>query len=194
MSPRKPYPATNMVGGKRTRRKPQAGDVFVVQMPGSTFVTGRVVHCKSAVMGLDSDGRGSSLVYFYVTTTSDPSSIRAPLAPVLLIPPQITNDMGWTRGYFRFLFNSPMRKEELLPRHVFLDIVRSVDKDLNTLPKEDPRSVFEDEYGHRIERPRTQEEYRMCGYGGLVSYRYIDDRLSEALNLPPAPLDPRDTV
>jgi hypothetical protein len=168
-------PPTNMIVLKPTRRKPVAGDLFVCNMRGERWVAGRVVHTNCRMMSRE-DGI-EALLYFYRMMIADPAALRPPLKPDLLIPPIITNFLGWRHGYFQTLGNYPLAREERLPRHYFLQSCYPVGAD-------DPRAVFCDEYGERSPRPERGEYW---GGSGLSSYRWIDDRLSEALGIPCVP-------
>lgn len=84
-----------------------------------------------------------------------------------LIPPECTNNLPWSRGYFQTLGVRPVVKPPNAYPHALYD------------PSE--RRYF-DEYGQLIEHPPL-----LRGFRGLGSYRTIDDAVSKALGIPLAP-------
>ena len=155
---------------KRSRHSPTPGDLFAVNMCGKRWVIGRVI--SNNAVGLTAN---ANLLYFYrmeVEDPFDPTATKTPIAPDLLIPPEITNNLGWTRGFYLHLRNVPLQPQELLPRHVFKSEVYA---------ENDPRR-FIDEYGNPTPPP---EPGLFCGMSGLSSYTFIDDALSIALGIPP---------
>lgn len=173
--PKRNLPPTNMVVLKPSRAKPQAGDVFLVSMLGKELVVGRVVSTDAMPEW------SANLLYFYRMHVASESEVKPPFAANLLIPPQLTNELGWRYGYFKTLYNAPVRKDEVLPRHVF---------QLSQGPLRMDAEYYVDECRRPTGRP-TKSEMPLLNYYGLVSYRYIDDRLSEALGIPSAPDETR---
>ena len=84
----------------------------------------------------------------------------------LLIPPVWTNRLGWTKGYFQMIENLALGPDALLKQHCFR--------------RDD--GIYLDEIGRRL--PHRSEP---CGEWALVSYRWIDDHVSDALNIPRVP-------
>jgi hypothetical protein len=155
----------NAVVLRRSRHLPEVGDIFVLNMQGKQWVAGRVI--KTDVYGMGPED-GSVLLYFYRLDVHNPSQIDAPIRPDLLVPPVISNVLGWRRGFYLHVRNEPLLFDETLSRHVF-----------------DDRSIsggYRDEYARPAAPPRPNEP---CGHSGLWSYRAIDDMLSEALDLTP---------
>lgn len=148
---------------RRSRHKPAVGDLFVLNMLGNRWIAGRVIRMDARAFG-----EGNPLLYFYRIDITDPERIQTPIAPDLLIPPIITNYLGWRRGFYMHLRNEPLAAEELLSRHVF-----------------DNRNVtgkYVDEYNCLAAPP---EPGLPCGFFALWSYRAIDDMLSKSLGIPP---------
>jgi hypothetical protein len=148
-----------------SRRKPQPGDVFAMQLPDDQYVLGRVIRNDAMA-----SWSGQRVVLVYVLGPVR-ESMRLPdrvelLPPNLLIPPLMTNRLPWSRGYFKTLGNVPIRPGEVLDRHCFeTSSGRFYDEYLNELPG-------------RIEP---------CSHWGLHSYRTIDDAISRAIGIPSAP-------
>jgi hypothetical protein len=173
---KKQLPATNMIVlGPGTRTPPRAGDLFVCNMRGERWVAGRVVHTNCRMMSRE-DGH-EPLLYFYRMDVDDPMKLRPPFRPDLLIPPEITNFLGWKYGYFKTIGNYPMNPEERLPRHYFM-------LSLNPIQWGDPEAVYCDEFYDKSPQPG---KYNIGRGSGLASYRGIDDCLSEALGIPLVP-------
>jgi hypothetical protein len=173
---RKPFPPCNLVQlAKPNRSKAHAGDLFVLNHLGKRWIAGRVVHTDAQFV---SDGGDEPLCYFYNIDVKEPAEITPPLKPDLLIGPQVTNYMGWQRGYFVTIGNYPIIPEERLPRHCF--------RGLTSTPKAwgDPSQPYQNEFRNRVSTPE-RSEYESIGH---VSYRIIDDRLSDALGELRAPL------
>ena len=83
--------------------------------------------------------------------------------PGSMIPPAMTNALPWSRGYFEFVRNEPLRATDVLRQHCFRDV----------------RGWFFDETGRRLD-----EAVEPVGTWDLHSYRTIDDEISLALGLP----------
>ena len=116
---------------------------------------------------------GSNLIYIYDRQSQTPTPQLADLRPGrLLIPPVWTNRLAWTKGYFRTIENRPIEHFDLLRQHCFC----------RTLPRPDAPKVFLDETGNQL--PHRIEP---CGVWGLVSYRWIDDQVSDSVGIPRVP-------
>ena len=80
----------------------------------------------------------------------------------LLVPPMMTNDLGWTKGYFEFVEHRELSPLNLLPQHCFKD--------------SDGR--YFDEKSNRLRAP-----VEPVGQWGLQSFRTIDDDISKAIGI-----------
>lgn len=157
-----PTAPTNLQVLKRSRRRPAAGDVFVMLPPDDRYLVGRVI--RNDVLGPAS----ATLIYIYADRRD---SKRAPVVldqTALLIPPVITNALGWDNGIFETVDHRPITGGETLARHCFFAAGRYYDEDLNPLPA-------------RVEP---------CGVGGVMSYRMLDDLVSDALRIARVPEQP----
>jgi hypothetical protein len=138
-----------------------------MQLPAGLYLFGRVILADlpkgKAPMPT------SNLIYIYNVQVTEKIPPYDRLTPDnLLIPPQFTNRMAWTRGYFENVAYRPLQDNDLLAEHCFWDF---------------NRETYRDESGGTREGVREP-----CGIWGLVSYRFIDDRISEALGIPPVPV------
>lgn len=152
---------------KETRRAPQVGDIFVMEPPDGSFLYGRVIDISAAIGPM----KGCILIYVYRARSSEKVPIPELLRGQLLVPPMMTNRLAWTKGYFELIENRPLTPMDRLPQHCF---ARSWT---------DPPQYF-DEAGKRLLEPTPP-----VGEYGLQSYRTIDDHVSQALGIPPAPND-----
>ncbi|GGS37988.1 immunity 26/phosphotriesterase HocA family protein [Actinokineospora fastidiosa] len=149
---------------KKSRAAPKVGDVFVLSPLEGVYYYGRVVKLD-AQWGAGSE-HPAIMVYVYALRSTDkrmPS--RAELSPpTLLIPPEIVNRLGWSRGYFETIGTLALHPEETLDVHCFLDPVtqRYVDEHFSPLDA------------------RTEP----CGLAGLGNYNTVDEKVSAALGLP----------
>lgn len=140
-------------------------------MKGGPFIFGCVVVADPGMSFTPCPGR--NLLYFYDHRgkSADPN-IELLNPNRLLIPPVWTNRRGWTMGYYRTIGRRRLLRSDYATQHCFSD------------------SFFKryvDERGSRLSR-RTEP----CGIWGIASYRWIDDRISEALGIALAPDDERD--
>jgi hypothetical protein len=155
-------PPTNLKVLKKTRRKPEAGDIFVFQLEPipERYFFGRVIATDTTIGNITEIG--VVLIYLYRVTSSNKEDIP-PLDPSdLLVPPIGTNRQAWLRGFFELVKSGVNKKEDLLPKHCFRD----------------HRGWFLDEYGNRL--PGPIEPVSINGLSGIGS---IDNKISMALGL-----------
>ena len=154
---------TNIQPGRRTRTKPRRGDIFVLKVVDKGLLFGRVVLNDFALGPMP----GANLVYIYRGLTQCRTPPHDQLRPNwLLLPPLFTNNLGWSRGYFQSIDSWPITSKDLLPQHCFR--------------RWDGKNVDE---GGKV----LQKQVAPCGEWALVSYRRIDDLISDALGMPRAP-------
>lgn len=160
---------TNLRILKKSRKKPERGDIFVMQLPDNTYLFGRVILAgmprNSAPMP------GANLIYIYSHRSPTQKIDERELLPArLLVPPAWTNDLGWIRGYFQTIENQPLGDFDVLRQHCFRRVGLW------------PEPKFVDECGKELNHSSEP-----CGEWALVSYRWIDDRVSDALGIPRVP-------
>jgi hypothetical protein len=147
---------------RKSRRPPRRGDIFVVAPPDGLFLYGRVIATGVVAGGFPN----SNLIYLYGARSADKANIPELLRGQLLVPPMLTNNLPWTKGYLEFLQNRPIAPLDRFPQHCF----------------EDTRGWYFDEQGKRLTKPSDP-----VGQWGLQSFRTIDDEISKALGIPLAP-------
>src|SRR6185369_16227899 len=90
------------------------------------------------------------------------------LAPdELLLPPLFINRLPWSKGYFETIDHRRLQPADRLQSHCFWSV---------------NRSQYLDELG----QPRA-DRIEPCGSWALMSYRTLDDAISDALSVPRAP-------
>lgn len=161
---------TNMKVIRRSRHRPKPGDIFAMLWADDRYLFGRVIRANlpSGLAPIPT----ANLIYIYRwRADSKVPDVCRLTVDQLLLPPIFTNRMGWTNGYFETIDNRPLSKDDVLPRHCFWDSLRNayIDENQRPLPE--------------------QMEPRGCGSWGLVSYRWIDDQISDALGYPRIPAD-----
>ena len=155
---------TNLRIIRKSRKPLAAGDIFAMPLPNEMYLFGRVVLVEPPFPA--APGPSCNLVYIYAHQSLDKNPDFEKLTSNnLLIPPIWTNRIGWTRGVFETVMNRPLRAGDLVKQHCFNDPIFN---------------RFTDERGRRLDR-----RVEPCGEWGLVSYLYIDQRISEVLGFPP---------
>jgi len=97
---------TNLRIIRRSRKPPQRGDVFAMQIPDGRYLFGRVIGADLAAG--QAPMPGAYLIYVYNVVRDAKVVDPNDLAPDrLLIPPIHTNRMGWTKGYFETIASGP---------------------------------------------------------------------------------------
>ena len=150
-----------------SRHHLRSGDLFVMCLADDLFVFGRVIR-TDVLAGWSMPNAILLYIYDWPATSPEPPPRRELSPDRLLVPPLMTNRLGWSRGYFRTIANWPLEPGEAFDRHCFES-------------SRDDRACF-DEFANEL--PHRSEP---CGEWGLHSYRTIDDAVSGALGLPLAP-------
>jgi hypothetical protein len=150
----------NLAVLKKTRRRPVAGDIFAMLPPDNRYLFGRVVRTDANVGGFPN----SNLIYIYRARSTRKDDVPFLCKNELLLPPGMTNNLPWSKGYFEFVKHEELGPDHILARHCFRDI----------------RGWYFDEEGHRLAAPVETP----VGTWGLHSYRTIDDEVSRALGIP----------
>jgi hypothetical protein len=161
----------NLQVQKRSKEKPQPGDVFSLKLPDELFLFGMVVGAELP------SGRapmpGSYLLYIYDHRSDNPVPDLAQLRPDrLLLAPYFTNRMLWTKGYAVTVSAVSLSPDNLLRQHCFWHPLRK---------------SYCDENGALL-----SEKHEPCGSWGLGSYRKLDDLISDAVGISRVPLQPGD--
>jgi len=140
-------------------KKPTVGDIFVMQFNNGSYLFGRTI---STVAKLGSIDR-LNLIYIYNALSNYKTQIPNLDKIFLLVPPIITNNLPWTRGYFEVIKNLPLSKDDVLEQHCFRSYTSG---------------YYYDEQTNRLDK-----EYKPCGVFGLDSFMTIDYHVSKALGL-----------
>jgi hypothetical protein len=149
----------NLVVLRKSRRRPQVGDVFALQPARNAYLFGRVICIDANAGGFPN----ANLVYIYRVRGTSKTDVPALRAQELLVPPVMTNNLPWVRGYFEFVRHEDLTQQQRLPRHCFRD----------------DRGWLYDEHGRRV-----RHALGPVGDWALHSYRTIDDLVSAALGIP----------
>lgn len=152
---------------KKSRVPPKAGEVFAMRLPSNDYVFGLVI--KANVPSGPAPMPGANLIYIYRDINKELNPPLALMRPDrLLLPPIWTNSLAWARGYFQTIRADDLQRFLLLDKHCFFEGLGR---------------KYYDEEGRQI--PARIEP---CGLWGLVSYRWIDDHVSDAFGIPRVPL------
>lgn len=149
---------------KRSRKKPQAGDIFAYVMPDGFYRFGRVIrtdiewclHFEEIMV-----------MYFYRPTSTSLKEIPDLKRDDLLIPPQLILFGGWLEGSFVTVERRPLTERDVLPINCFWD--HAEDR-------------YCDEYGKKL-----PERIEPCGFFGVAGTGYVFSKLRKALGLPTSP-------
>lgn len=108
------YMTDELLPIKKSRIKPKAGDVFVIQPRKDVYFFCKVIRTNlSAVNQLDKGFIDNmNLIYIYKTKTKELIMPERLDIGDLMMPPQIVNFRGWTMGYFFTIGNMAVSKEE----------------------------------------------------------------------------------
>ena len=147
---------------KKSRRKPEVGDIFALQARAGEYLFGRVVSVDARIGGFDN----VVLVYVYNARSTTKASVPMLDKRNLLVPPIGTNRQPWLRGYFETIATQPLRAKDVLAKHCFGPSFAG---------------KYYDEQGRELQA-RTEP----CGEYGVESYRTIDDAISDAVGIPRA--------
>ncbi|SCX89665.1 Imm26 family immunity protein [Microvirga guangxiensis] len=149
----------NLAVLKKSRRRPETGDIFAMLPPDGAFLFGRVIATNVNAGGFE----GSNLIYVYRNRSVERSSPPKLSREELLLPPMMTNNLPWSKGYFEFLENRALEAADRFPVHCFRDT----------------RGWYFEETGRRLTGIIDP-----VGTWGLHSFRTIDDEISKALGIP----------
>ena len=159
---------TNLRVLKPSRKRVKAGDLFAMQIPDGRFLFGRVITTEARIGPMDE----VILLYIYKQrfSSKEPPDRDAFSREALLIPPQLTNRLGWTKGVFETVYHWPLEPHEVLEIHCFYDPLRN--------------KYFNER------REELREPVGAVGFYGLGSFRTIDDAISDALGIGRVPDEP----
>jgi hypothetical protein len=159
--------ATNLQVLKKTRKKPQLGDIFVFQLEPlpDRFFFGRVVKTDTKIGFIGNEINNIILIYIYNATSNDKHNIPELKLEDLMFPPEGINSLPWSRGYFETVRSGENDPKDVYPRHCFKSCSR--------------KGVYYDEYANRLDEP-----FEPCGEWGMVGYGTIDRAVSRLMGIP----------
>lgn len=142
-----------------TRKRPRVGDLFVLKLEEG-FLSGRVIATDAT---FDPSVSGLNLLYIYrgIEPVHPNLQPRYMDADALLIPPVITNNQGWLKGYFYTIGNVELTDDQLLPQHCFRGL---------------GDGTYWDEYSNKLARA-----FPPVGVHALDSYLTIENEIALAL-------------
>jgi hypothetical protein len=143
---------------KASRKKPQAGDIFVLKPTGYDFYFGRVIRTDARIVSFEN----CILIYVYNVASSEPNleHLHKLKTDSLLLPPVIINRLPWSRGYFMTVGNQPLQQTDVLEVHCF--------KRFN--------GRYYDDESNELSAP-----IEPIGEFGLASYSTVGEEVHEAL-------------
>ena len=138
---------------KKSRKRPIAGDVFVIQPKEGDYYFGKVI--QTNIQGKNRNFQGMNLIYMY-NCYSQAKEIPANLDEhEFLFAPTVMNFQGWLQGYFETIGNQPVTVREANVDYGFFDDFETQDKFYN------------------LEGERIQHKPKYCRFDGLASYGYV---------------------
>ena len=148
------------------RKGLKAGDIFAMKFDDDFFVHGRVIRVDAYWTPSGESAGLANLIYTYkqIAHSAYGYSTENMTVNDLLIPPVMTNRLGWSRGYFHTVANVPFTQDDVLPRHVF--------------EKGGSRNQFFDDSGQEVDGWDGP-----IGMYGLASFRAIQQMTLDALGL-----------
>ena len=171
---------TNLEFLKKSRKRLKRGDIFVLKPKGHDYYFGRVID-TDAESGF---GPGNAvLINIYNATSQDKNKITELDKNNLLIPPTMTNRLGWSRGYFENVGFRELTKDDVLDVHCFWAPPL---KGFSTGRLSKGR--YMNEKGEELDSP-----HEPIGLYGLGNHLTVDGDVSDALGIPWPPETSRGT-
>lgn len=145
-----------------SRKRVRPGDIFAMLPPDGRYLFGRVISTEAHAFSFD------RLILLYVYDFRSESMLPPSdeiLSPErLLIPPELTDRLAWSKGYFVTVENRPLEDADRLTVHCF--------RSLN-----DGR--YYDENNNRLPGP-----IEPVGIQGMTTVGGIEKEIAEALGIP----------
>ncbi|MBD5474364.1 MAG: hypothetical protein HDR20_16140 [Lachnospiraceae bacterium] len=118
-----------LISMKKSRKKPQEGDVFVLQPIKDVFYYGKVI--QTNLKSVDSFINGMTLIYIYKYCSNNKVIPNDLENEELLIAPVIVNHQPWWKGYFETIGNVGVSENDRNIDFAFWDILRKKYVDIN---------------------------------------------------------------
>jgi len=141
---------------EKSRKPLRPGDIFAYSFQHGEYWYGRVISTSAEPFGAK-----LNLLYLYHASSNsllDTPSLRK---DNLLVPPVITNRLGWSRGYFKTVEHRPLASSDVYDVHSFYDPIRK---------------RYMDEHGNEMD-----SKVPPCGGYGVHSYVSIGILVSTIL-------------
>jgi hypothetical protein len=155
----------NLAFLKKSRKKPEVGDVFVFQLifEPEQYRFGMIAS-MTAWLGAFKD---TTLVYIYDHLGNNKDDYPDFSEKKILLPPQAINHLGWSSGFFETVGHMDLEThpEYKFPQHHFASFVRP--------------GVFYDEFNEQVLNP-----IEPIGVHGLGNHRTIEDKVCHKLGYP----------
>lgn len=100
----------DLIAMKKSSKKPEEGDVFILQPIDGIFYYGKVI--KTNIISVDSFINGMTLIYIYKSCSIDKVIPHGLENEEFLISPIIVNNQPWQKGYFETLGNVGVSEKE----------------------------------------------------------------------------------
>ena len=119
----------DLIAMKKSSKKPQEGDVFVLQPVIGKFYFGKVI--QTDLKSLDSFINGMTLIYIYNYCSIEKEIPLELEKEELLIAPIIVNNQPWLKGYFETIGNKQVLENEKTIDFAFWNTLKKEYVDIN---------------------------------------------------------------
>ena len=149
----------DLIAMKKTSKKPEEGDIFVLQPSKGIFYFGKVI--ETGVKSIDSFVNGMTLIYVYQYWSYEKIIPQELDKKKFLIAPAVVNHQPWRKGYFETIGNIMVTQNEKNVEFAFWNVLKDKYVDIS---------------GKEIENKPL-----ICGIYGLASYGAIGKEVQKAI-------------
>ncbi len=151
----------DLIAMRKSDRKPEIGDVFVVQPQENEYYLGKVI--ESNVISENLNFKGMNLIYLYNCRSSVKQLPEKMMDCKLLLPPTVVSTAPWKNGYFETIGNIP---------------VSAIEKtvDFGFFEHFDKKDVYFNLAGEQLEHKPQYTDFN-----GLSSFRTIGKEMQRLL-------------
>lgn len=150
-----------LIAMKKSLKKPQEGDVFVLQPQKKIFYCGKVI--QTNLESTDSFIKGMTLIYIYDRFCSEKVVPYDLDEEELLIAPIVVNNQPWIKGYFETVDNVPVSEREKNLEFGFWDVLTKKYLDIRGM--------------------KIGKKPKYCSIYGLGSYGVVGKEVQKAIKL-----------
>lgn len=118
-----------LISMKKSTKKPQEGDVFVLQPIKDVFYFGKVI--QTSLKSVDSFINGMILIYIYQCSSNNKVIPNDLDNKELLIAPVIVNHQPWRKGYFETVGNAGVSERDRNIDFAFWNVLKEEYVDIN---------------------------------------------------------------